>query len=297
MPLPEYDPKQTHQPAVQKEFFKHPEEGYLEYQPSTMRILGRGPQRPPIKQPIKLFGPFIGTNQPNVPTCSEPVPGRNAGCGKWAGCPFKALPYVGPMQVIMEHNGTRSNSHCYDYYETIDDRGRPLTNRHYGLDGWKIDTEHTTIELRGHVPITNQLGQKIGASANVWEKEIPDLGPPWWPMMRRKGLPLPPAAKMYPELTDPDGSIAKEEEARRCGESASLQDSQQSASPAGVRKRTRKARVRTGTGSFKPPSDEVSSTSQPQDASESSSRFSSSRRGRHRTTRSQTGPDGSSTNV
>ena len=72
MALPKYDPQQTHQPATVTDYFEHPEEGFLQYQPSTLRILGRGPQTPPIKQPIKLHGEFIGTKQPNVPTCSEP---------------------------------------------------------------------------------------------------------------------------------------------------------------------------------------------------------------------------------
>jgi hypothetical protein len=251
MALPKYDPNQTHQPAVQTEFFKHPDEGYLQYQPSTMRILGKGPGQSAIKQPIKLHGAFIGTKQPSVPTCSEPGPG-NAGCNKWAGCPFKALPFVGPMQLIIEHHGTVSNAHCYDYYETIDDSGRPLTNRHYGMDGWKVDVSRTTIDVRGHVPVTNALGQKIGAHANVWQKEINDLGPPWWPELKRKGLPLPPAAALYPELVNPDGE--PEEVECTTPEVSSTVPSQPSASRNGRGKRTTPTsrRKRSATGSSKP---------------------------------------------
>ena len=296
MALPEYDVNQVSQPATVTEYIKHPEEGYLQYQPSTMRIIGRGPGKPPIKQPIKLYGKFIGTKQPGVPTCSEPGLG-NAGCNKWAGCPFKALPFVGPMQLIIEHHGTVSNSHCFDYYETIDDRGKPLTNRHYGMDGWKVDTTRTTIDVRGHVPVTNALGQKIGATSNIWQKEIPDLGPPWWPEMKRKGLPLPPAAQIYPELVDPDGSIARDEEARKCGEKSPVPDSQHSASPAGVKRRTRKARKPSGTGSYRPDSDAESSSLQHPPGSESYSRSSSTRKTRKRNVRNRPGPDGSPINV
>jgi len=268
MALPKYDPNQTHQPATVTDYVKHPDEGYLQYQPSTMRILGRGPGKPPIKQPIKLHGPFIGTKQPNVPTCSEPDPGKNAGCAKWAGCPFKALPYVGPMQLIIEHHGTVSNAHCYDYYETIDDRGRPLTNRHLGMDGWKVETSRTTIDVLGHVPVTNALGQTIGKTSSVWQKEIPDLGPPWWPEMKRKGLTLPPAAEIYPELTETEGGTPS-------GTNSPIQDSQQSASPDGVRSQIPKAPMSTGTDSARQPSDGESSASQPQPGSESYSRSSS----------------------
>ena len=244
MALPEYDINQVSQPATVTDFFEHPEEGFLQYQPSTKRILGRGPGQPPIKQPIKLHGDFVGTNQPNVPTCSEPIPGRNAGCAKWAGCPFKALPFVGPMQLIIKHHKTVSNAHCYDYYETIDDRGKPLTNRHYGMDGWKVDTTRTTIDVRGHSPITNQLGQKIGQTVGIWQKEIHDLGPPWWPILKKKGLPLPPAAKLYPELVGPEDEWK---------DGSPVAESQPSVSRSGRGKRTKKAKTRSVTAS--PPAD------------------------------------------
>lgn len=290
MALPEYDVNQVSQPATVTEYVKHPEEGYLQYQPSTMRIMGRGPGKPPVKQPIKLHGPFIGTKQPNIPTCSEPDPGKNAGCAKWAGCPFKALPYVGPMQLIIEHHGTVSNAHCYDYYETIDDRGRPLTNRHLGMDGWKVDTSRTTIDVLGHVPVTNALGQTIGKTSSVWQKEIPDLGPPWWPEMKRKGLQLPPGAALYPELVDPNGSGGVES-----GTNSPIQDSQQSASQDGVRNQTQRARTFTETDSARQPSVGEFSDSLPRPASESSSRSSSTSPIKRKRGRPRRGESGTAT--
>ena len=135
--MPKFDLESNSGEAIKPEYFEHPDEGWLSYDPSTLYISPRREDKKPINRPISLQGKFWGTKQPGVPTCSEPSDG-NAGCGKWAACPMKKFPWVGPGTVIMKVRGKVSSANCYDYFETTRN-GRPITQTHYGIDGWKLD--------------------------------------------------------------------------------------------------------------------------------------------------------------
>ena len=260
MALPKYDPNQTHQPQLITEYFQHPDEGYLEYEPSTQRIRGKGPMQPPITHPIRLAGvldgqgrSLVGTKQPYLQTCSEPGE-HNRGCDKWHGCPFKALPYVGPMSLRIKKNEAVNTTTCYQFYESLDNRGRPISQNHLGLDGWKVDVTATTHPMLGYVPVKDQFGNVTGKVQSRWEREIPNLGPPWWPLLKKKGQPIPDAAALYPELV-------QGEEEEECGEKSEPSASQPSVSRSGRGKRTKSTlrRKRSGTASGKPPSVEAPS--------------------------------------
>ena len=208
--MPKFDPTPVSQEAGKPEYFNHPEHGYLAYDPNTLYISNTRDGQKPINVPIKLSGKFVGTKQPMIPTCSEPTQG-NAGCPKWAGCPFKKFPYVGPGNVIMRKHGTVSMSVCYDYYETTRN-GRAVSQNHHGMDGWTLDTSRTTIDVLGRTKAIQEgrLNEESSRQAvmaskpQVWQMEIGDLLPPWWPLMKKKGLALPQSAELYPELADDD---------------------------------------------------------------------------------------------
>jgi hypothetical protein len=195
MKVEKFDPNPPSGEIGEPEYLEHPSEGFIPYDPNTLYIA-------PLKHrnPIILPGKFAGTKQPGVSTCSEPVQG-NIGCAKWAGCPFKKYPYVGPGSVIMKHKATVSAAPCYHFYESTRN-GRPTSQMHYGMNGWKLDTTRTTIDVLGSVPVTNPLGQTVSVKKGIWQMEIADLLPPWWPMMKAKGLPLPHGAELYPELSE-----------------------------------------------------------------------------------------------
>jgi hypothetical protein len=201
--MPKFNPGQVSQEAQVKEWFDHPTEGFIAFDPNTLYL-------DPVKhsRPIEMPEKFVGTRQPFVRTCSEPSE-KNLGCGKWAGCPFKKFPYVGPGNVIMKKHGTVSMSACYDYYESTRG-GRPVSQNHYGIDGWELATDRTTIDVLGrtaHVKskkLTEESSREktISSKPSVWQMEVGNLLPPWWPMMKKKGLKLPESAKRYPELTE-----------------------------------------------------------------------------------------------
>jgi len=186
------------------------EAGWLSFDPNTMQISPRRDGGKPVSHPISLPGKFWGTKQAGVPTCSEPGHG-NKGCSKWAGCPMKQFPHVGPGTVIMKMRGSVSASNCYDYFESTVG-GRPTSQLHHGMDGWKLDTTRTTIDVlgrtaaieKGKLDVESSRQAVLGSKPQVWQMEVGGLLPPWWPMMKKKGLPLPDSAEHYPELADDD---------------------------------------------------------------------------------------------
>ena len=222
MAVERVDPNPASGEAAFKEYVDIPNVGFVSFDPNTLAINGDnatdGVKHP--NTPVSLPERFVGTKQPHVATCSEPVPG-NRGCPKWAGCPMKAYPYVGPGPVIMRDRGIGPPNFamCYDYYETTRG-GRATSQMHYGMDGWKLDLTRTTIEVLGRTGAisSGKLGDESSRQAvvyskpKVWEKEIPGLLPPWWPLMKKKGLELPASAKRYPELAEEE---PVEEEAPR----------------------------------------------------------------------------------
>lgn len=205
---PKIDLSQTSAPSVVPEYFEHPTEGWLEYDPNTLYINPARQGHKPVNHPIAMTGKFFGTKQPMVPTCSEPSE-SNKGCPKWYGCPMKNFPHVGPGIVIMKKMGRRDMSHCYDFFETTRG-GKPTSQSHHGLDGWELDVEHTTIPMKGRTEYIQKGTLDVESSAQavkaakpkVWEHEIGGLLAPWWPLMKKKGVALPAQADHYPELVD-----------------------------------------------------------------------------------------------
>jgi hypothetical protein len=217
---PKFDLTNASRESSLPEYFEHPDVGYIEYDPNTLYISANRDGQSPIHSPIKMVGKFFGTKQPNVPTCSEPGEG-NRGCPKWAGCPLKSHKHIGPGNVIMEKHGNVSMSACYDYFETTIG-GRPVSQLHHGMDGWKLNTERTTISIlgrtwafaKGLLNVNSTTKEIMAVPAKRGEMEIGDLLPPWWPLMKKKGLPLPPSAEHYPELTSDDEEPAPKKRGR-----------------------------------------------------------------------------------
>ncbi len=259
MALPKYDLNQVHQPQTQIDTFKHPDLGYMTYEPQTMRI--RGHTRDRLSLPVNLAGvkdrygnSFIGTPQPYVRTCTQPT-ADNAGCPKWAGCPLKSLPHVGPVAFRIRHNDEVSYGMCTDLYETLDAIGRPMSQSHMLMDGWRVDTDDITHPIMSNKPVgRDPITMKVQTKKEVWHRIIPNLAPPYWPMVVQKikelvskgepvpaELALPRSAALYPELVGED----------ECGVKDSGAASPRSASPSGRRKRTGSTtrRARRGTGS------------------------------------------------
>lgn len=214
--MAKYDFSEVTGESLPQEWIEHPTEGYISFDPRTMYI-NKSPTEGGVKhaKPIKLFGKFVGTKQPYVNTCSEPTEG-NAGCPSWAGCPFKKWPYVGPGLVRMKKRGTVSMSSCVDYFESTRG-GRPTTQLHHGMDGWELDFSDTTFPQLGRdwaikagiIDESSPREKVIATKPKVSWHEIGDLLPPWWPLLKKKGLPLPESAKMYPELAEGDEETPK----------------------------------------------------------------------------------------
>ena len=192
------------------EYFKHPDAGWLEYDPRTLYVSDRRDGQKPLNAPIAMTGKFFGTKQPYVPTCSEPTEG-NKGCPKWAGCPMKKWKHSGPGIVIIRKQNTISMSKCTDYFETMRG-GRPASQMHLGMEGWELATDRTTIEMLGRtnafasgkLDTDSTEAQVKAVRASVAEVEVGGLLAPWWPLMKKKGLELPEQAKHYPELAEDD---------------------------------------------------------------------------------------------
>jgi len=208
---PRIDLNESSGESVLPEYFEHPSEGYLQYDPNTLYINPNRDGQKPIRRPIVLAGTkFFGTKQPLLPTCSEPSEG-NSGCQKWYGCPMKKYIHIGPNNLIIRKHGTVSMARCDDYYETTRG-GRPTSQMHLGLDGWKIDTSRTTIDVLGRteaitsgkLDVESSHQAVMASKPKVWQMPIGDLAPMWWPLVKEKGEQLHPAAAHYPELVEDD---------------------------------------------------------------------------------------------
>lgn len=194
---------------VKPEYHEFPGVGYLSYDPNTLYVSDRRDGQSPIHKPVKMVGKFFGTKQPHVPTCSEPGPG-NKGCSKWHGCKIGQMwKHVGPGNVVMKKLNTVTFAPCYDYFETTNG-GRPTSQNHYGIDGYKLDTTRTTFDvlsrdwaIQAGILNDESSREKIMATRpRKSEREVGDLLPPWWPLLKKKGQPLPESAEHYPELAE-----------------------------------------------------------------------------------------------
>ena len=134
---------------------------------------------------------------------------------------MKNWKHVGPGTVVMRKHSTVSFANCYDYWEVMRG-GRPSSQMHLGLEGWKLDTTRTTIDVLGRSwAITEGVINKKSSPEELKnvrprkeEMEVGGLLPPWWPLLKKKGLPLPESAQHYPELVEDDEEEAPEKPKR-----------------------------------------------------------------------------------
>ncbi len=193
--------------AVKPEYYDHPNEGYLAYDPNTMVINPNRDGQRPINKPIALTGPFWGTKQPGVQTCAEPGNGMR-GCDKWYGCKLgQQFPGIGPVQVRAKKLNTVTAANCYDFFETTRN-GKPTSAMHMGLEGWKLDMTDTTYPQLGRtwaikaglLDVESSREKIMATKPKVSWEEIPNLGPMWWKKMLEKGLPLPEISEKFPDF-------------------------------------------------------------------------------------------------
>lgn len=232
--------------------------GWLDYEPISKII--RQPAKH-INWPIGMPGQFHGTSQPQIPTCRK-ADGFNATCPKAAECPIAqaGLTHLGPGMVILKKRDAVTAMECYHYFGAHDQRGWQVHQINMVDDGWKMDTSRTTIPVMGSVPVMNRLGQKTGEiRRGDWEKEVPDLLPYWWPLLKKQGKPLPEAALHYPQFAEDD------EEEQSTQPQSQLPEPSRSVSRGG-RKKRRKVGKRSGTASRSARSAPPSSDTPVQDA-------------------------------
>lgn len=253
--MPKLDPNVLPQPSALLEHFVDPKHGWLDFEPISKVV-----QRPkkPIIWPIALPPQLAGTEQPHVPTCDLPSP-TTMGCPKASKCPIAhmRLKHLGPGTVIMRNRDAVSQIACHEFFGADDASGKPIYQINYGEQGWKMDVTRTTVPVMGSKIHFDHHGNKIGASREAWEKEVPDLLPYWWPLLKKEGKPLPEAAKRFPQFAEAE----EETSTARSGSPSSLP----SASRVG-RKKRRKGSRRTATASSKSRSAETSSDSPAPDA-------------------------------
>lgn len=202
--MPKLDPNAIPTQSGVLEYFRDARHGWLEFEPIS-KVVRQPKGKKPIVWPIALPEQLIGTDQPQVPTCSLPGP-NNKGCPKALKCPIAnmGLKHLGPGYVIMRKLDAVSQMSCHDFFGADDAQGRPLYQINYGEQGWKMDTSITTVPIMGSEHHYNAQGQKTGTSHVEWEKEVPDLLPYWWPLLKKQGKPLPAAAKRFPQFVEDD---------------------------------------------------------------------------------------------
>lgn len=96
----------------------------------------------PLKIPVEL----MAVDQPHIRTCGVPE-GQNKGCtaAVGGGCPIlREYGRSGPYNVIIEKHGKVDSVPCYMAYCGITPHGRPTSQAHYLMDGWRVLTDRTS---------------------------------------------------------------------------------------------------------------------------------------------------------
>lgn len=137
--------------------------------------------------PLKLPKPFSDVAQPFVQTCTLPVAGVNMGCHSASTCPFRFYHWLGTFNVIIHLDGRITFCSCHEYWHGLNKAKRPTSNIHYRLDGYDILLDRTTV------PVEKAVADKDGKLIDVVveEFEVPNLGPMYWALLRKKGLAVP----------------------------------------------------------------------------------------------------------
>ena len=171
-----FDPSRTPftTPAPSFTYIQHEQAGLIKLNPDTMRV-ATIPDKLYPNMPLKLPKSISMVDQPAIRTCSIPGPG-NRGCDSAVngGCPLIAR-YgrgSGPFNLIVEKNGQVDSFGCFAVYCGITDTGRPASQAHFLMDGYRILTDRTTIQER----VVNVLPDGRREYSMV-TTEVPDLPP------------------------------------------------------------------------------------------------------------------------
>ena len=169
---PTFDPNRTphNSPAANFQYWKHPTAGKLMVDSST-KVVTPIPGKMYVQMPLKVPKEMMDVDQPHIRTCGTPT-GTHKGCNaaEGGGCPIlRQYGRVGPVNVIIERHSNVNSVPCYHAYCGMTEMGRPTSQAHSLLDGWRILTDRTTIPENVIDPGTNRLA--------VRETEVPDLAP------------------------------------------------------------------------------------------------------------------------
>lgn len=173
-----FDPSRTPftTPAPRYTYVDIPLHGQLMVNSDT-KVVQPIPGQPPYPNfPIKVPKELMDVPQPHIRTCAMPAEngGRTGERGCEAavngGCPILTqFGRVGPVQLILERHGKITSAPCYITYCGITNYGRPTSQAHMLLDGWRILTDRTTAPENIRDPQTKR--------EKVVEVEVPDLAP------------------------------------------------------------------------------------------------------------------------
>lgn len=182
MPLPKsqtefdpsvgFDPNRTphNSPAADFVYWKHPQVGELMINKAT-KVVTPVPGKMYPQYPLRIPVELMAVDQPHIRTCGEPNK-ENKGCtaAVGGGCPIlKQYGRVGPCNVIIEKHSKVDSVPCYMAYCGITVHGRPTSQAHYLMDGWRVLTDRTTIPENIIDPETRRM--------TVRQTEVPDLAP------------------------------------------------------------------------------------------------------------------------
>lgn len=170
-----FDPSRTPftTPVPQFTYMQHEQAGLIKLNPDTMKV-STIHEKPYPNMPLKLPKAISDIDQSAIRTCSIPST-TNKGCDSAVngGCPLinRYGRGCGPFNMIVEKNGIVDSSRCFAVYCGVTDSGRPASQAHLLMDGWRIVTDRTTIPER----TVRMVGDK-----KVYEtliREVPDLPP------------------------------------------------------------------------------------------------------------------------
>lgn len=169
---PTFDPNRTphNAPAANFQYWQHPTAGKLMVDSST-KVVTPIPGKMYVDIPLKVPKEILAVDQPHIRTCGTPT-GTNKGCeaAVGGGCPIlRQYGRVGPCNVIIERHSNVNSVPCFHAYCGITEMGRPTSQAHYLMDGWRILTDRTTIPENVIDGETKRV--------KVRETEVPDLAP------------------------------------------------------------------------------------------------------------------------
>lgn len=169
---PAFDPNRTphNSPAANFQYWQHPTAGKLMVDSST-KVVTPIPGKMYVDIPLRLPKEMMQADQPYIRTCGDPT-NANKGCeaAVGGGCPIlRQYGRVGPVNVIIEKHSNVDSVPCFHAYCGRTEMGRPTSQAHYLMDGWRILTDRTTIPERVIDPDTKRVVVRY--------TEVPDLAP------------------------------------------------------------------------------------------------------------------------